>query len=53
LEGFWIVVVLSDVAVDGGLEFDDGAEDAAFETSAGERREEAFDGVDPGRPTSA
>ncbi len=47
MEGFGIIVVLLDVAVDGGLEVDDGAEDAAFEASPGERGEEALDGVDP------
>ncbi len=47
-EGFWVIVGLVEEAVDGGLEVDDGAEDAAFEAYAGERGEEALDGVDPG-----
>ena len=48
MEGFGIIVVLFDVAVDGGLEVNDRVEDAAFEAPAGERGEEALDGVDPG-----
>ena len=43
--------MLLDVAVDGGLEVDDGAEDAAFEASAGERGEEAFEVAGPGGRT--
>jgi hypothetical protein len=36
-EGLWMFVVLGDVAVDGGLEIDEGAEDAALESTPGER----------------
>ena len=47
-EGLRFCVVLADEAVDGGLEVDDGAEDAALEPALGELGEEAFDGVEPG-----
>ena len=43
-----IFVVLGDEAVDGGLQLDDGVEDAAFQASFGELGEEALDGVEPG-----
>jgi len=43
-----VFVVLGDVAVDGGLQADERAEDATLEPPARERREEAFDGVEPG-----
>ena len=36
------------IAVDGGLEIGDGAEDAAPEAPSGERREEVLDSVEPG-----
>ncbi len=42
------LVVLGEEAVDGGLEVDDGVEDAAFQTSLRELCEEAFDRVEPG-----
>ena len=48
MEGPGIIVVLLDIAVDCGLEIYNGSEDTAFETSAGERGEEALDGVEPG-----
>jgi hypothetical protein len=35
-------------AVDGGLEVDDGAEDAAFQAAPGQPGEEALDRVEPG-----
>ena len=35
-EGLWIVVVLIEVAVDGGLKVDDGAEDTAPQALSGE-----------------
>ena len=44
----WVVVGLGEVAVDGRLEVDDGAEDAALEPSLGQGGEEAFDGIQPG-----
>jgi hypothetical protein len=47
-EGLGFVVGLGDEAVDGGLEFGDGAEDAAFEAAPGELGEEALDGIEPG-----
>lgn len=37
---FRVIVVLFDVAVDGDLQIDDGAEDAAFEAASGESGEE-------------
>ena len=46
-EGLWVFIVLGDVAVDGGLEVDKGAEDPALEPAPGERREEALHGVEP------
>ena len=46
-EGLGVVVVLVDIAVDGGLEIDDRVEAAAPDSSAGERREEGLDGVQP------
>ena len=47
-EGAGFCVVLVDEAVDGGLEVDDGVEDAAPEPPLGELGEEAFDGIQPG-----
>ena len=47
-EGLWFIVVLLDVAVDGALEIGDRAEGAALEPAAGQRGEEALDGVQPG-----
>ncbi len=47
-EGLGLSIVLGDEAVDGGLEVDDGVEDATLEPSPGEFGEEAFDGVEPG-----
>src|ERR1700733_9072813 len=43
------MVVLADVAVNGGLEVGDGSEGAASEASASEGGEEAFDGIEPRR----
>jgi hypothetical protein len=37
-----------EIAIDGGLEVGDGAEDAALEALSGERGEEVLDGVEPG-----
>src|SRR5665213_4006548 len=47
-EGLWCLVCLGDEAVDGGLEIDDGSEDASFQTSLGQLGEVALDGVEPG-----
>ncbi len=47
------MVVLLDVAVDGGLEIDDGMKHATLEALAGERGEEAFHGVQPGAGSRA
>src|SRR4051795_355087 len=46
-EGRGIIVVLVDVAVDGRLQLDDRAEDAAPEPPPGQGGEEALDGVQP------
>ena len=47
-EGFrFCFVVLGDEAVDGGLQVDDGLEDAVSEPSPGQFGEEALDGVEP------
>ena len=46
-KGFGLLVVLGDEAVDGGLQVDDGAEDAALQPPPGELGEEALDGVEP------
>jgi len=35
-EGLWALVVLDDEAVDGGLQFDEGAEDAVLQASLGQ-----------------
>ena len=43
----WFVVRLSKKPIDGGLEIDDGAEDAALEAAAGQLGEVAFDRVEP------
>ena len=46
-EGRWVLVVLGDEAVDGGLEVDEGVEDATLEPSPRELGEEPFDGIQP------
>ena len=47
-EGFCIAdVVFADEAIDGGLEVDDGVEDAVLEPSCHQLGEEAFDRVQP------
>ena len=43
-----MIVVLGQVAVDGGLKVDDRSEDTAPDALAGEFREKAFDGIEPG-----
>ena len=47
-EGFWLCVGFGEEAVDGGLEVDDGSEDAAFQATPGQLGAEAFDGIEPG-----
>ena len=46
-EGLWLLVVVGDEAIDGGLETDDAFEDAALEAPLGEDGEETLDGVEP------
>jgi hypothetical protein len=41
-------VGLGEEAVEGGLEVDDGAEDAAFQAAPGQPGEEALDRIEPG-----
>src|SRR5271167_4113770 len=47
-EGLGVIIVGVEIAVDGGLEIGDGAEDAALEALSGECGEEVLDGVEPG-----
>src|SRR6202171_2189380 len=46
-EGLWLLVVVGDEAIDGGLEIDDAFEEAALEAPLGEDGEETLDGVEP------
>ena len=46
-EGLWFGVGLGEETVDGGLEVDDGAEDATFQAAPGQLGEEALDGIEP------
>src|SRR6202163_2558527 len=46
-QGLWLLVVVGDEAIDGGLEIDDASEDAALEAPLGEDGEETLDGVEP------
>ena len=46
-EGAWVRIGFCDESVDGRLQFDDGAEHAAFEPSPGQPGEETLDGVEP------
>ncbi len=48
-EGFWVLIVLGEEPVDGGLEIDDRMEDTPFQTLFCELGEEALEGVEPGR----
>ena len=48
-EWFWLLILIGDEAVDGGLEIDDAFEDAAFEAAFGQDGEEALDGIEPTR----
>src|SRR3954463_1182195 len=47
-EGLGVMVGLVEIAVDGGLEGDDGGEHAAVHSALGERGEEGLDCVEPG-----
>jgi hypothetical protein len=47
IEGLGVIVGLVEEAVDGGLEFANRAEDAAFEAPFGEFGKVAFDGIEP------
>ena len=47
-EGLGVMVGLFEIAVDGGLQIDNGAEDAALQSSLGERGDEGLDGIQPG-----
>ena len=46
-EGFGVVVGLDDEAVNGGLQINEGVEDAPVETPLGEFSEEVFNGIGP------
>ena len=46
-------IVFPDEAVDGGLEVDDGVEDAVLEPASRELGEEALDGIEPRAGRSA
>ena len=46
-EWLWLLIVLFDEAVDGGLEVDDGMKDAVLQASSCQFCEEAFDCVQP------
>ena len=46
-ERAWLLIMLVDEAVDGGLKVDDGVEDAVFQAPSGQLCEEALDGVEP------
>ena len=46
-EGFGFLVVLTEVAVDRGLQVDQRAKDAALQPPAGERGEEGLDRIGP------
>src|SRR5882672_8348617 len=47
-EGLWHLICLGDEAVDGGLEIEDGSEDAAFQSPLGQLGEVTLHGVEPG-----
>ena len=48
MKGLGALVVLGDEAVDGGLQVDDGVEDAVLQAAAGELGEETLNRVQPG-----
>ena len=47
-EGLWLLVVVGDEAIDGGLEINDRSEDAPLETPPGQSREQSLDRIEPG-----
>src|SRR5258708_7054855 len=47
-ERLWSLVCLGDEAVDGGLEIDDGSEDASLQSALGQFGEVPLHGVQPG-----
>ena len=47
-DGLWLCVVLVGKAINGGLEVDDGSEDAALQLSLRQLGEEALNGIAPG-----
>jgi hypothetical protein len=47
-EGLGVVVVIDEVAIDRGLQVDEGLEHAPLQAAAPELGEEAFDGTEPG-----
>ena len=47
-EGFGVIVVLGQIAIDGGLKIEDRSEHTAPEALASEFGEKAFDGIEPG-----
>jgi hypothetical protein len=46
-EGLWLLVVVGDEAIDGGLEIDDRMEDPILESAPRQLGEEALDGIEP------
>ena len=46
-ERLWLLVVIGDEAIDGGLEIDDALENAALGASFGQDGEETLNGVEP------
>jgi hypothetical protein len=48
VKGFGSGFGLGEEAVNGGLEVDDGAEDAAFQAAPGQLGKEALDRIEPG-----
>ena len=47
-EGLWLLVVVGDEAIDGGLEINDRSEDAPLEPPSGQPREQSLDRIEPG-----
>jgi hypothetical protein len=47
-ERFGVVIGLGEKALDGGLEIDEGSEDAALQSSLAEFGKKALDGIEPG-----
>ena len=46
-EGARRLIMLFDEAIDGGLQIDNGVEDAVFQSPSGQRCKEALDGIEP------